>query len=272
MKPDAKTCLASLVLTTVALVAGGCAHEATARERAESFESLRDVRVGSATLKDYLAARTWSVLAGKGVSVRERPDGAREIILTSKVDFGSATAVSRDGYLLTAAHCVADRPLVVTLWGGNRYFAAEPRLVWVGKRGTAYQDLALLKVDVTEPTVPYFDWAGDQEMRAGSSVAIAGLRPGDALLGVTYAGGILRSSRFGQSADAAVPITYVSFDAPGGHGDSGGPVTTPAGHLVGITVGLADVEGRAARMPVAARPNLVWLRQLMESDRARRVQ
>lgn len=261
---------AILLLLLTLLAPPGCAfRDPTDLERARSFAPVSDSRVGDDRLADYLASRTWSLPAGREMLVTPfGSDGSKAIVIAAGMGYGSAAAITEDGYLLTAAHCVTERPVVAIHW--NSEFATEPRVVWMGKRGTAYQDLALLKIDVGDARLPSFKWSEANELKQGRQIALAGSRPKDGMLRVTFAAGTLGSPTFGRSTNPAVPITYLAYDAPGGHGDSGGPLVTTDGRLVAIVIGLARPPfGLGRSVPIAARPDLTWLEGLIAADRTR---
>lgn len=153
--------------------------------------------------------------------------------------------------------------------GKARYAAA--RVVW---QGDVHQvDLAILHASL--PVNGAFEWA-------------KAFKPGDTVLGfgVSYAnvtnvkslnigfcaGKLLGSSPLKRAHPAA---ELILCDGPWHPGDSGGPIISVDGRLLGITVGgqgallVGDTLFRIPNEKIkigALRPDLNWLRQVIEAD------
>lgn len=267
--------LSLLFILPLLLALAGCFHEPSPAQRADSFRAMQDARVDDLSLADYTAYRTVYLLAtAAGDFVTDRPghlvltnvrSGLQEIRLYT----GTAVVLTRDGYLLTAAHCAATPNLtVIPAYLGPMFDhpgALRPRVVWFGRSGDPLQDLALLKVEATLPAA--FDWADETELKRHTPVALAGIDLTGYRLRFTYAAGRLTDPDWDHPASPAdPPIRAITHSAPLRRGDSGGPLLTPDGHLAAVNVAVRF--GLGPQFSVSLRPNPAWINQLIASDRA----
>jgi S1-C subfamily serine protease len=170
-----------------------------------------------------------------------RKVGAKEMLVRATVTItdgrtvGSGFFVREDGYILTNAH-VADNmsePQVV-LENGKKYKARK-------LRSNNVLDLALLKVDGGRfPTLSL----GDATQTArGDTVWTIGAPHG---LNFTLTKGIV--SYVGRNVGG---IAYMQTDAPINQGNSGGPMVTENGQVIGInTFIIKGAEGLGFALPV----------------------
>ena len=220
------------------------------------------------------------------------------------VGMAAAAAISRDGYLLTAGHVVADAEkldVVVVIPDENRRVtqaAAVPaRIVWMSEDDFGRNwdpdnpkfplDFAIIHVDVA-PLVPFK--LADELPRTDEPVIGAGWGMRDVEVlenwGELAAGNVLSVHQ--QEPRGSSPAwTAVLHDIPLLRGDSGGPVLDREGNLVGISGAvvfrpgvlrvLAMHLGRAPRnfedfgySVVAYMPDPDWIREVIEKDRLQR--
>jgi S1-C subfamily serine protease len=132
------------------------------------------------------------------------------------------------------------------------------RLVWAGPANSSC-DLAILKADINSN--PAFVIAEDQDIKAGADVVTAGANG--------LAGGMLLNSslKAGDPASGTPAVQSIFHSAPLAEGDSGGPLATRDGKLIGVEV-LARAVLIGDSQGVALRPDLNWMRQMIEKDRA----
>jgi S1-C subfamily serine protease len=259
-----------VILAMVPLLAG-CFREPTAAQRWASFQSLSDARVDDLSLADHTARRTVYLLATPaGDFVTDQPGrlvltnvraGASEVQLYT----GTAAVLTRDGYLLTAAHCAATPNLTVIparVEGAPAVGALRPRVVWFGKSGDPLTDLAILKVDAPFPEA--FEWSDDHALSRRSAVALAGIDLARYRLAFSYAAGRVIDPAW-MTADGP-PIHAVTHDAPLRRGDSGGPLVTTDGRLAAINVAVRF--GLGPQFSVSLRPDPEWVREIVARDRA----
>ncbi len=173
---------------------------------------------------------------------------------------GSVVAIDRRGYYLTAAHAVRGDPLWVCCGGVFR--AAQ--LVF---RGDADFDAAVLAID--RPIRDAFDWADAGRYSAGDTVLQAGPSDSGAPSLMRLLGGRppmqLFAGRLCGVEDAVGPdggYQLVTSSLPSRGGDSGGPVMTRAGALIGICVRANPIVARS----YAVRPSPAWVREVIEQD------
>lgn len=256
--------LARILGVALIVTLGGCVHLASRQQKEASFAPFAAGSIGGINLRDFLEQRTGVIVAGaEPVGVETRGD---EVGVTLRppargrggIDIGSATAISSDGYYLTARHCVRLSPLFLLLPGLDRPRVVAARLVWKGPDNDSAADVAILKADTVPPAI--FEWAPDPAFRAGASVVTAGCN-GVAGGHVTQ---VVSTTPVVTTDEPA--YTAVLHNAPLAEGDSGGPLTTTSGQLIGIEIlarGIlvGPLEG------VALRPDPQWVRWRIESDR-----
>lgn len=269
-----RPCLAALVAVQFLT---GCLQPTTSVERAATFQSFAARRVGAERLQDFIAQRTALLIGGMPADevcshAFASFAGAVKAV-HGRYALGSATAIDSRGYLLTAAHCVAWKPLQALYWENGHVRLVPARVVWSGDADREGRDLALLAID--RPLPAHFAWAGD--VRAGEPVVGAGPEyDSPAAFGLGWFSGTAVKTEARPPAGAEPAGTTIYHTGPVHLGDSGGPLATLDGRLVGITVGdihelnlLRFSYQRASR---AHRPDLAWLRDRVERDFASRRQ
>lgn len=183
---------------------------------------------------------------------------------------GAATIISHDGYLLTAEHCIDVQPITVLIKGkGRELVQLQPRIVWRGKASSDTEpDLALLHVERTLHAV--FALGDESGLSMGAPVFSSGYCQFDES---TCAGSIIRTP-VAKISGAGVAWTRFMHDAPCGRGDSGGPVFGREGQLLGITAQAnlsawywGDKLLSWRHRTISHRPDMTWLKQMMEKDR-----
>jgi hypothetical protein len=174
-----------------------------------------------------------------------------EFATAKKLTIGAAAALSRDGYFLTAAHCVEDAPqcTLIALNQSEGMTAAKARVVWRGDYANDGPDLALIHA----PVRPYDTLTPTMTALPGGAVLTCGfgshglpqLAYGTSGGKINYLGSVQ------QTADGA-RWREIGHTAPMAPGDSGGPLIGEAGELLGINV----TVGGAAIFPLGL--NQIW--------------
>ena len=148
---------------------------------------------------------------------------------------GSGFIVSKDGYILTNNHVVADADKVTVRLLDNRVFNAKV----IGRDPTT--DVAVIKVDANDlPTVNLGD---DANARVGQWVVAIGNPLG---LDFTVTAGIVsaRGRSLGTLLNAKYAIQdYIQTDAAINPGNSGGPLVNIRGEVIGINSAIASNTG-----------------------------
>ena len=148
---------------------------------------------------------------------------------------GSGFIVSKDGYILTNNHVVADADRVTVRLLDNRTFTAKV----IGRDPTT--DVAVIKVEAGDlPTVALGD---DASARVGQWVVAIGNPLG---LDFTVTAGIVsaRGRSLGALLNTRYAIQdYIQTDAAINPGNSGGPLVNIRGEVIGINSAIASNTG-----------------------------
>jgi hypothetical protein len=258
-----------VLLVILCLFCAGCVHYSTPTERDASFSPYKDGKVGQESLRKYLIARSAALfMAGELDTTRV---STNSMWISNSIGWsGTAAAIDQRGYFLTAAHCVKRGQFWLAFLRDGKLQIERARVVWRGDVKTREPDLAILCV--SRPISQTFEWAA--EFTNESPVIDVGLSFGDhthVLKTQCMAGKILKVSE-ALSADSS-DYEVVSHNSPLRHGDSGGPLVLSDGRLLGINVS-ETLDFQWSRLSFepeygeAHRPNLVWLRKVIDADAA----
>ena len=167
---------------------------------------------------------------------------------------GSGFIVSRDGYILTNNHVVADADRVTIGLLDKRTFTARV----VGRDPTT--DIAVVKIDATN--LPVATLGDDNNSRVGQWVLAIG---NPLQLDFTVTAGIISSK--GRSLRGLLParyaiMDYIQTDAAINPGNSGGPLVNIRGEVIGVNSAIASQTGFYAGYGFAIPISLA--RQVME--------
>jgi serine protease Do len=148
---------------------------------------------------------------------------------------GSGFIVSKDGYILTNNHVVADADKVTVGLLDNRTFTAKV----IGRDPTT--DVAVIKVDANDlPTVSLGD---DNQARVGQWVVAIG---NPLQLNFTVTAGIVSAKHrtLGTLLNTPYAIQdFIQTDAAINPGNSGGPLVNIRGEVIGINSAIASNTG-----------------------------
>ena len=244
-------------------------HYTTSTRRDDSFLPYAGAKVGQVSLREFLRARSAVVFEGDQLSVTA--SGTDHCTVKGTVfGIGLAAAIDRQGYFLTAAHCVQKGPFLLLFFDKGQLQARPARVVWRGDESKKQPDLALLRVPF--PLHDVFEWA--PAFTNGERIVAAGINviSNHVIKSQCMAGKILRLDT--GSATVLPHYICVSHYAPLHSGDSGGPLVSTDGRLVGINSDAVIGRPRWLSFSVetlssdAERPDLEWLRQLIQQDAA----
>ncbi|MCX6880476.1 MAG: serine protease [Verrucomicrobia bacterium] len=222
------------------------------------------VRPGPLT-RHLVAERVSAVVVTRRQSIQDWADRRfPKMDEREDVDGGSAVPITPDGYFLTADHVLARvggerNAFVIYRWEG-RLMTAKARVVW----RSASADLALLHVPHATPR--YYRWTPpDQWLPEGTRVIHGGIATGYKSPTGKLTSTLAPEHRFTLARRFKISIRLQP-------GDSGGPVVSASGGLIGInsaveflvpmdTAIFVDSEGN--------RPNTRLLDDLIKCDRRR---
>jgi serine protease Do len=158
---------------------------------------------------------------------------------------GSGFIINPDGEIVTNNHVIRDaRRITVTLDDGQTLPAhvvgADPRT-----------DIAVLKVDAGHP-LPYVALGNSSTVQPGEWVIAIGNPFG---LSETVTAGII--SALGRNIGAGPYDQFIQVDAPINEGNSGGPLMTQDGKVIGMNTAILSPSGGSIGIGFAIPSNLI---------------
>jgi len=261
------------------LLASCATRGITDEERDASFRPHENMKLGGVSSREFVLRRSASLVSGSQIEVEDMKssDQAAEVKLKlgqEKLDTGSAAPIDRRGYFVTAAHCVDGGDVYVAyLTPSNEMKFEKARVVWSGDASSIKFDFALVHVNARLDHV--LKWGPDTEV--GKTVLSAGVT---ANLTRDSAGGPeLRVSmdpvggqvtKIFTKAHGSVGYQVILHNSPVREGNSGGPLIDTEGRILGINFAIAshlrEMLEPNRRVSYAIRPDVAWLKSLIEAD------
>ncbi|AEE49261.1 trypsin-like peptidase domain-containing protein [Haliscomenobacter hydrossis] len=161
---------------------------------------------------------------------------------------GSGVIISKDGYIVTNHHVVADGDKISVSFSDNR----EMKATLIGSDPST--DLALIKVEVEN--LPFLTFGNSDSVQIGEWVLAVG-NPFDLESTVT-AGIVSAKGRSIDVLDAQDKIeSFIQTDAAVNPGNSGGALVNTSGELIGINTAILTQSGQYEGYSFAVPSNLV---------------
>jgi S1-C subfamily serine protease len=208
------------------------------------------------------------LIGGEQVNVNlspVEPDTLTVQSLTNRVGFACATAIDRRGYFLTAAHTLDFGQPWLVFGSKDKPRIERATIVWRGDVSKEKSDLAVLYVPVSLDYV--FEWAG--QSYTGDAVIQLGLDLESTNNVLQHFAGRIETF---QHPKRNPTETVIRTTAPSRPGDSGGPVVTEEGRLLGIAFkGGVQLHGFVVPMWITrftrvVRPDPDWVREIVDRD------
>jgi serine protease Do len=221
--------------------------------------SLRQISESIEALVTRVSPSVVQVLVTGYGPVDDRRAGETDLVLEKQRSLGCGVIVDSDGYIMTNAHVVTGSQRIQVVLP-SAIADTSPIRSLVGARGRTVQarvigiarevDHALLKVDMAGlPALPFADY---DALRQGELVFAFGSPEGlrnSATMGIV--------SAVARQPDADHPMVYIQTDAPINHGNSGGPLVSSSGKLVGINTFILSESGGSQGLGFAIPSTLV---------------
>lgn len=164
--------------------------------------------------------------------------GGRQLDSRPVVGYGSGVIISKDGYIITNNHVIADANKIEVTLNDNRTFKAT----LVGSDPAT--DIALIKIEAKDlPTLPF---GNSDDLRVGEWVLAVG-NPFN--LTSTVTAGIVSAkarSRISSPGEDMKIGGFIQTDAAVNPGNSGGALVNARGELVGINTMIYSNTGNYA--------------------------
>ncbi len=160
-----------------------------------------------------------------------------QIIRTQpRVGFGSGVILSKDGYIVTNNHVIADADEIMVTLNDNRTLSA--RLVGTDEK----TDLALIKVE-SDDDLDFLPVGNSDDLRVGEWVIAVG-NPFN--LTSTVTAGIVSAKARSLGVYNGGIESFIQTDAAINQGNSGGALVNARGELVGVNAVLSSPTGSYA--------------------------
>jgi len=257
------TRIARIGTAIAVLLQAGCGMRiATSAERKASIAPYTHTMIRGEPIERFFVNRTALLMSGFVFPLKASPDDpTRYSILGGAPRYSTATAIDSRGYFLTTAHSVKDSAPNLVYHQDGHLQVVRSRIVWRGDTSRKEPDVAILHVPRRIDLV--YEWA---TLPATSPVAFsAGLHSENA--GVyrlsSAAGKVTHVSR----ATRRVPPTNTIYhEAPLQRGNSGGPLVTSDGRLLGINTQIQLSILQIRPLGLAQRPDPDWIRRIIDAD------
>ena len=179
--------------------------------------------------------------------------------------FASATPLTKDGYYLTAYHCIDQVRKGEKIWIAVFNSDNPEKLKWDSVKiiwEFPNADIALLHSDIQILHPRAFSKTG-KILKKGTVVAQCGIRSGCEF------GRTTENVLLDQTSESAVTIRH---NARSRMGDSGGPLLNDQGELLGIVTekALPFLDSLGLSSAIAVRPNPETIKRLIKEDRIQR--
>lgn len=222
-------------------------------DKEKSLASVGEITIADVPLKAYLGQRIGFALKNAQIEDAESNSGRLLATFKKQGGHGLASAVSEDGYFLTAFHVAGDAKSLHLITGQDMEKVFRATVVWSSKR----HNLAVVRSAAR--ATPF---RISTDVKKGSVCFCGGLHGGHS------AGKISEISNRGD-------FHQILHSAPSVPGDSGGPLILEDGSLVGInestftrlTIGLLGIHFK--RISEAARIDPEHLEEIINEDRIR---
>lgn len=171
---------------------------------------------------------------------------------------GLAIGIDNDGYLLTAGHVARSNTFVMG-WFNGRIDLQPARLVF--RNDFKFPaDVALLKVEGKMDHCAIF---GNKPKVGDRVFAVADYYKSKEAVGmIDFVGGTVTGVKNGPSGSS---VTLIRSDVPLWHGDSGGPLLSSTGKLVGV---FSEFDWLGVYRTTSFLPDIEFIRSLIAVDRA----
>ena len=168
---------------------------------------------------------------------------------------GSGVIISRDGLIMTAAHVISSADELTVTLNDDRKFTAKVISI------SSLADVALIGLVEPPDDLSYVELGNSDNAEIGEQVFVIGSPYG---LAHTLTVGHLSSRRIINHQRALMDMEFLQTDAAVNQGNSGGPLFTSDGKLIGIVSHIQTVSGGNEGLGFAASINMA--RKLLLED------
>lgn len=172
---------------------------------------------------------------------------AKGLVTTSSQGLGSGVVINPQGDILTAAHVVNLADDVVVQFANGKTYDAQV----VSSMPMA--DIALLRLNDVPEDLKHVRLGDSDKLRPGNEVFVVGAPYG---FNFTLSAGHYSGMRKMDDSVTEEPLEFLQTDAAINKGNSGGPMFTKNGRLVGIVSHIQSTSGGSEGLGFAASINM----------------
>jgi serine protease Do len=194
--------------------------------------SLCLLSAAPASLEDVFAKVDGTVVTVR-VGLRHMAQSETTAVMAVSVGTGSGVVVHKDGFVVTAAHVVEDAEVIEVQWKDG--FTAMAQVVTMSRT----EDIALIKTDGVPKGLAVATLGDSDALVPGRRVFAVGAPMG---LEHTLTAGVVSALRSNPEKGFG-PRKLVQTDVAINQGNSGGPLFTEAGEVVGIASFILSTTG-----------------------------
>jgi len=185
-------------------------------------------------------------------------------------DYGTAAVIDPRGYFITAAHCLDDKEIYAFYPDSkNRFSPHKTRVVWKGNPSRNGFDFTIFHAP--SPPGRIFHWAdsfkeGAKVHSAANTYIEQKKGTSNSMFDLESFTGMLTGSE--SRNDKGTGYQRIFHQSPIMKGSSGGPVVDERGRLIGINCSQNSQAQSTSQIINAIRPDLNWLKGIIEKDHA----
>lgn len=168
---------------------------------------------------------------------------ARGLVTTSSRGLGSGVVINNDGDILTAAHVVNLADQVLVQFDDGKTYEARVTSSY------PMADIALLRLTERPEKLNFAQMGDSDRLRPGNEVFVVGAPYG---FEFTLTAGHFSGRRIFDESITEEPLEFLQTDASINKGNSGGPMFTKNGRLVGIVSHIQSASGGSEGLGFAA--------------------
>lgn len=281
---------APLSIAAIALLSSCKVTDISDEEQSASLAPYSEHKIKDSTLDEHFGGRTAFLIGAESLEIKDHnqissteDEDTVEASFTIRLDpgehleVGTAIAIDPRGYFITAGHCIGGQEIYAAYIDHKRESVIEKvEPIWIRESSYPEVDFALFRVEGKPAQT--FDWAetfdiGETAFSSGATVKMDEEEDPPFQLTTDSFAGELKKTRDVRFQKTKFQLIW--HRSPVRKGNSGGPLVNADGELIGVNYAATSPIKRATGaeitpMGYAIRPDIDWVRNLIEEDWAKR--